>query len=96
VPVLLTHWHGGHGLYHRGMVLTVVAGALALVLVAGCGYVIGAGDVGSLLARLSPVAKLSLFGAVLILVMATGWTVGSIIRPFDTPPTSVVPTPGEH
>lgn len=61
--------------------MAVVAGVLSLVLVAGCGLVIGWGGVGDLVARLNPTTKLAVFGVALVLVAAAGWTVGSVVGP---------------
>ncbi|MFD2414905.1 hypothetical protein [Amycolatopsis pigmentata] len=72
----------------------MVTGALSLVLVAGCGWVLGAGGVGDLVARLNPATKLTVFGVVLILVAATGWTIGSLAGPIGDRP--VAPAHGGH
>ncbi|ROP42060.1 hypothetical protein [Saccharothrix texasensis] len=72
--------------------MAVVAGVLALVLVAGCGWVIGMGGVGDLVARLTPLGKLAAFGGVLVLVAAAAWTAGAAVGPVGDPPASVAPT----
>lgn len=72
--------------------MAIVAGVLAVALVAGCGLVIGMGGVGDQVARLSPLAKLGLYGAVLVLVAATAWTLGSAVGPIHDQPSS--PTRG--
>jgi drug/metabolite transporter (DMT)-like permease len=71
--------------------MMVIAGVLALVLVAGCGWLIGLGGVGDLLARSTPMVKVAVFGIVLVLVAAAGWTIGSIVGPIGDRPTSVIP-----
>ncbi|MCE6995289.1 hypothetical protein LZG04_10770 [Saccharothrix sp. S26] len=73
--------------------MAVVAGVLALILVAGCGWVVGRGGVGDLVARLTPMAKLAAFGVVLVLVAAAAWTLGSAVGPIGDPPMSVSPQP---
>ncbi|XVS61928.1 hypothetical protein ACQPYE_27105 [Actinosynnema sp. CA-299493] len=75
-------------------VMVVVAGVLALVLVAGCGWAIGVGGVGDRIARLTPVAKLVAFGVVLVLVAAAAWTLGSVVGPIGGQSAVVVPEPG--
>jgi hypothetical protein len=72
--------------------MAVVAGVLALVLVASCGWVIGMGGVGDLVARLTPLSKLVAFAGVLVLVASAAWTVGSAVGPIGDPPPSAVPT----
>ncbi|WP_447002105.1 hypothetical protein ACRAKI_20410 [Saccharothrix isguenensis] len=72
--------------------MAIVAGVLALVLVAGCGWVIGMGGVGDLVARSTPLGKLVAFAGVLVLVAAAAWTAGSVVGPIGGPPPSVVPT----
>ncbi|MFE9751237.1 hypothetical protein ACFYOT_40555 [Saccharothrix saharensis] len=74
--------------------MAIVAGVLALVLVAGCGLVIGRGGIGDVVARLSPIAKLGLYGAVLILVAATAWTLGSAVGPIHDQPSPPVEDTG--
>ncbi|TDV44264.1 hypothetical protein [Actinophytocola oryzae] len=76
--------------------IAVVAGVLALVLVAGCGVVIGRGGVGDLVARLNPMAKLAVFGVVLVLVAATGWTLGSVVGPVGDQPVPSAPSGTGH
>ncbi len=73
--------------------MAVVAGVLALVLVAGCGWALAMGGVGELTSRLNPVAKLAVFGVVLVSVAASGWTIGSAVGPLGDQPASVVPEP---
>lgn len=76
--------------------VTVFAVVLAFILVTACGLVIGMGGAGDFVARLNPVAKLSVFGVVLVLVAAAGWTVGSVVGPIDDQPPSVVPEHGDN
>ncbi len=74
--------------------MAVAAGVLALILLAGCGWAIGMGGVGHLVARLSPMGKLAAFGIVLVLVAAAAWTLGSAVGPIGDSPTSVPAEPG--
>ena len=74
--------------------MAVAASALAVILVAGCGLVIGAGGVGDLVARMTPMVKLAAFGGVLVLVAAAAWTLGSAVGPLGDRSTPVVSEPG--
>ncbi|MGM1060674.1 hypothetical protein [Saccharothrix sp. Mg75] len=74
--------------------MLVVVGVLALIFVAGCGWAIGTGRAGDVVARLTPMAKLAAFGVVLVLVAATAWTLGSAVGPIGDSPASVSPEPG--
>lgn len=74
--------------------MVVAAGVLAVILVAGCGLVIGMGGAGELVAQMTPVAKLAAFGGVLVLVAAAAWTLGSAVGPIGERPTPVVSEPG--
>jgi hypothetical protein len=74
--------------------MVVVAGVFAVILVASCGLVIGMGGADELVARMTPVGKLTAFGGVLVLVAAAAWTLGSAVGPIGEQPTPVVSEPG--
>ncbi|MFD0204369.1 MULTISPECIES: hypothetical protein [Saccharothrix] len=76
--------------------MVVVAGVLAVVLVAGCGLVIGLGGVGDLVARMTPMVKLAAFGGVLVLVAAAAWSLGSAVGPIGDRPSPAVPESGHE
>ncbi|WP_146174123.1 hypothetical protein [Saccharothrix carnea] len=71
-----------------------MAAVLAVILVAGCGLVIGMGGAGDLVARMTPMLKLAAFGGVLVLVASAAWTLGAAVGPFGDQPSPVVPETG--
>ncbi len=75
--------------------ITVIAGALTLALVAGCAWAVSVGELSAFLGRLNPVGRLVTYGVVLVLVASAGWTVGSVAGPADDRPVPVVPVSGD-
>lgn len=74
--------------------MVVEAAVLAVLLVAGCGLVIGLGGVGDLVARMTPMVKLAAFGGVLVLVAAAAWSLGSAVGQIGDQPSPAAPGSG--